>query len=40
MREIESRREKWNLTDDDEKNISKQVHKKKKWHWAVKRNNN
>lgn len=29
MREIESRREKWNLTDDDEKNISKQVHKKK-----------
>ena len=29
MREIESRREKWNLTDDGEKNISKQFHKKK-----------
>ena len=40
MREIESRREKWNLTGDDEKNISKHVHKKKKMTLAVKRNNN
>ena len=29
MRERDSRREKQNLTGDDEKNISKHVHKKK-----------